>query len=106
MVTPRRRSPFGVFNRAALAPLRMRAREREPLDLPLTAHRRYGLERLDRMRWYPRDLGWRMEGAGCNALVRDFVAAHWVTETVSDTGRHTLEITDRGRNILAEGAKK
>lgn len=99
---PPRRRRFGIYDKAALAPLRIKRRVPEPpLDLPVTEHRLYALKQVQvggKVRWYPAT-GWRMDGGLCNALVRDLVLAKWVDEVI-DGERRILVLAERGEQII------
>lgn len=93
-----------VLRGSQLAP-RVRAAEASatPKPLPLTAVRRGCLEAIaaGKVKHYPSG-GWRCDGKGVNAVVRDCVAAGWAREWVAD-GRLHVELNDAGRAAIGDG---
>lgn len=73
-----------------------------PAELYPTPHRRYVLGQVHagNVRWYPRT-GWRLDGAMCNAVIRDMVRAGWLVEA-GDAAKRTVSLTDAGRKHLPE----
>lgn len=105
MPPPFRRRPRGFLTGAQLAPVRIR-RQENSVDLKPTPHRMYVLAEATatppRVRWYPQNrIGWRVDGALCNAAVREMVGAGWLTEAGNATHR-TLTITPTGEAILVQ----
>lgn len=103
MPPPYRRRPRGFLAAAQIAPVRIR-RQENSMDLKPTPHRMYVLAEAaatpPRVRWYPQNrIGWRVDGALCNAAIREMVHAGWLTEAGNATHR-TLQITPTGQTIL------
>lgn len=103
----RHQSPF---DRAALAPLKVRRRDGVPIDLYPTPYRKYlaGQIREGRVRWHPR-LGWRLHAQDQkpqtqNANVRDMVRAGWATEA-GDALERQLTLTELGERHAAAKAE-
>lgn len=69
----------------------------KPVKLKMTASRRGLLEAIAAgvVRWYP-SYGWKSDGKGAAALVRDCVSAGWATEAL-DGDRRTIALTEAGR---------
>jgi len=72
------------------------------VNLKPTAHRMYILAAAaeGKVRWYPQNrIGWRVDGASCNATIREMAAASWLTEH-GNAERRTLAITEEGQATL------
>lgn len=102
MTPPIRRRPRPFLGNAQIAPIRVRRENPIMSDLQPTAHRIYVLGQVaaSKVRWYPRT-GWRLDGAMCNAAIRDMVRAGWLTES-GDAAHRQLALTDAGRAHLPE----
>ena len=103
MPPPYRRRPRGFLAAAQIAPIRIR-RQENSMDLKPTPHRMYVLAEAaatpPRVRWYPQNrIGWRVDGALCNAAVREMCAAGWITEA-GNAAHRTLTITEKGQHTL------
>ena len=104
MPPPFRRRSRAFLAGAQLAPVRIRRAQETPVDLKPTPHRLYVLAQATatppRVRWYPQHrIGWRVDGAMCNAAVREMVRAGWLTEA-GDAVHRTLTITSIGQQQL------
>lgn len=98
---PPRRRKLGIYNKAALAPLRVRRRDPVARVLPVTEHRMYALRQRAKIRWYPRT-GWRMDGQLCNAVVHEMIQARWLKVVVED-GKRTLKLDEVGEQLMGGG---
>ncbi len=97
---PAHRRKLNPYNRAALAPLRMRpTKPAAPVDLPATTHRIYLLRRIHAgaAKWYPL-AGWRIDRSTANANMFDFERAQWVCVT-GDNKHRTVTLTEAGAAV-------
>lgn len=104
---PAHRRKTNPFNKAALAPLRIRpSKPAAPIELTATAHRVYLLRRIHAgaARWY-RHAGWRIDRSTANATMFDFERAQWVSVT-GDATHRTVTLTDLGKAVagITDGA--